>query len=141
LSHAKELQACGAQAVAILPSGVQEGSVCRKEVDVGAKSKGSDFWKKQIELVAISGLGPTVYCRKHGLEPSVFYRWRRQLAADSKKAKRKSARLIPVEVIDARPKSLGASFRLELPRLGVVEISGDAGAVTKVIQMLHWEVV
>ena len=108
---------------------------------MGARSKGAAFWKKQLEAAAASGLSPNAYCKKHGLSPAVFYKWRRQLEMRGKRPDDKAAQLIPVEVVETPRRGAEAAFRLVLPALGAVEIRGDFGAVAKVVQLVRWEAV
>lgn len=96
----------------------------------------AQFWTKHVAALGSSGLSQRDYSRKHGLHEGSLSKWRKRLG--DKKLKR-PPQLVPVEIVDASPKVPGASFRLAFPRHGAVEISGDAGAVTKVIQMLRWE--
>lgn len=104
-----------------------------------ARSKGAAFWKKHMESVAGSGLSTSEYCKKHGLKTPAFYRWRHRLKADTLKARPRTGQLVPVEIVDTRRGSLETSFRVVLPAHGAVEIRGDFGAVTKVLQLMRWE--
>lgn len=107
---------------------------------MGAKSRGTEFWKAHVAAAAESDLSPMAYCKKHGLTSSLFYRWRCRLKTGAPKPGVKTRQLVPVEIVDSsRRRGVETSLRMELPGLGSVEIRGDFGAVARLIQLVRWE--
>lgn len=67
-------------------------------------------WRRHISGQAGSGLSIGVYCRKHGLQASGFYWWRRELA---RRDAEPSPAFVPVTVAVQTPASTGEG-RIEI---------------------------
>ena len=105
-----------------------------------ARTDRAEFWRKHVEALITSDLGIREYCRKHGLREGPLYNWRRRFAAKAKAAP-KALQLVPVQVVKSRGRSVEASFQLTFPEIGSVAISGDYGAVVRLLQVLRWEAI
>ena len=46
----------------------------------GRQARNRARWRRHVAAQADSGLSAAAYCRRHGLNPKCFYRWRRILA-------------------------------------------------------------
>ena len=106
-----------------------------------AKPEREKFWRKHVDALIVSDVGVTAYCRKHGLSTASLYTWRRRLAGKNKTEGPQAVQLVPVEVVKVRNRGVEASFSLAFPELGSASISGDYGAVVRVLQILRWEAV
>ena len=70
-------------------------------------------WRRHISGQAGSGLTIGVYCRKHGLQASGFYWWRRELARRDAEQPSPPATFVPVTVAARTPASTGEG-RIEI---------------------------
>jgi hypothetical protein len=76
----------------------------------GRDHKKEAAWRRHISGQAGSGLTIGVYCRKHGLQASGFYWWRRELA---RRDAEPSPAFVPVTVAVQTPASTGEG-RIEI---------------------------
>jgi hypothetical protein len=70
-------------------------------------------WRRHISGQAGSGLSIGGYCRKHGLQASGFYWWRRELARRDAEPPSPPAPFVPVTVAVQTPASTGEG-RIEI---------------------------
>ncbi len=90
-------------------------------------------WRRILDEQAASGVSVAEFCRRGGLNPSSFYRWRKKLGKVEP-----VGRFVPVSVVeDASRPSADVKIEVEFPCGAVLRVpAGDQRSLEQMVSLL-----